>query len=107
MFFTAHAMEEAERVADGYTVIDHGRIVAEEHRRLAEQQRTAPTATLEEAFIARSSAATSARTKPPRPTGGTLRRALAGPLMRPSHLRGAVWILWLRQLKRYSTPARA
>ena len=29
VFFTTHAMEEAERVADDITMIDHGRIVAE------------------------------------------------------------------------------
>ena len=29
VFFTTHGMEEAERVADDITVIDHGRIVAE------------------------------------------------------------------------------
>jgi ABC-2 type transport system ATP-binding protein len=50
VFFTTHAMEEAERVADEITVIDHGRIVAE-GTAASLKQRTA-TATLEEAFIA-------------------------------------------------------
>jgi ABC-2 type transport system ATP-binding protein len=43
-------MEEAERVADDITVIDHGRIVAEGTAALL-KERTG-TATLEEAFIA-------------------------------------------------------
>ncbi len=47
---TTHAMEEAERVADEITVIDHGRIVAE-GTAASLKQHTA-TATLEEAFIA-------------------------------------------------------
>jgi ABC-2 type transport system ATP-binding protein len=50
VFFTTHAMEEAERVADEITVIDHGRIVAE-GTAASLKDRTA-TATLEEAFIA-------------------------------------------------------
>jgi ABC-2 type transport system ATP-binding protein len=50
VFFTTHAMEEAERVADAITVIDHGRIVAEGPAG-ALKEKTA-SATLEEAFIA-------------------------------------------------------
>lgn len=50
VFFTTHGMEEAERVADDITVIDHGRIVAEGTAALL-KERTG-TATLEEAFIA-------------------------------------------------------
>ena len=43
-------MEEAERVADDITVIDHGRIVAE--GTAASLKERTGTATLEEAFIA-------------------------------------------------------
>jgi ABC-2 type transport system ATP-binding protein len=50
VFFTTHAMEEAERVADAITVIDHGRIVAE--GAAAELKQRTGSGTLEEAFIA-------------------------------------------------------
>ncbi|MGA3403916.1 MAG: ATP-binding cassette domain-containing protein [Acetobacteraceae bacterium] len=50
VFFTTHAMEEAERVADDITVIDHGRIVAE--GTAASLKGRTGSATLEDAFIA-------------------------------------------------------
>jgi len=50
VFFTTHAMEEAERVADDITVIDHGRIVAEGTSSSLKDQ--TGMASLEEAFIA-------------------------------------------------------
>ncbi|HUB13302.1 MAG TPA: hypothetical protein VMB34_15240 [Acetobacteraceae bacterium] len=50
VFFTTHATEEAERVADDITVIDHGRIVAQGSA--AELTQSTGGATLEEAFIA-------------------------------------------------------
>ncbi len=50
VFFTTHAMEEAERVADDITVIDHGRIVAEGTATSLKDRTN--SATLEEAFIA-------------------------------------------------------
>jgi ABC-2 type transport system ATP-binding protein len=50
VFFTTHAMEEAERVADDITVIDHGRIVAE--GTAASLKERTGAATLEDAFIA-------------------------------------------------------
>jgi ABC-2 type transport system ATP-binding protein len=50
VFFTTHAMEEAERVADAITVIDHGRIIAE--GAAADLKETTGSGTLEEAFIA-------------------------------------------------------
>jgi ABC-2 type transport system ATP-binding protein len=50
VFFTTHAMEEAEKVADDITVIDHGRIVAE--GTAASLKDRTGTATLEAAFIA-------------------------------------------------------
>jgi ABC-2 type transport system ATP-binding protein len=50
VFFTTHAMEEAEKVADDITVIDHGRIVAE--GTAASLKERTGTGTLEEAFIA-------------------------------------------------------
>jgi len=50
VFFTTHAMEEAERVADAITVIDHGRIVAE--GAAAELKERTGSSTLEAAFIA-------------------------------------------------------
>ena len=49
VFFTTHAMEEAERVADAITIIDHGRIVAEGTAASLKQQTGA--ASLEDAFI--------------------------------------------------------
>ncbi len=50
VFFTTHAMEEAERVADEITIIDHGKIVAEG---TADSLRSRTgTGTLEDAFIA-------------------------------------------------------
>jgi len=50
VFFTTHAMEEAERVADDITVIDHGRIVAEGTAAMLRE--ATATSSLEEAFIA-------------------------------------------------------
>ena len=50
VFFTTHAMEEAERVADEITVIDHGRIVAE--GTAASLKDRTGAGTLEDAFIA-------------------------------------------------------
>jgi ABC-2 type transport system ATP-binding protein len=50
VFFTTHAMEEAERVADDITVIDHGRIVAEGTAVSLKEQTGAGS--LEDAFIA-------------------------------------------------------
>jgi ABC-2 type transport system ATP-binding protein len=50
VFFTTHYMEEAERVADGIAVIDHGKIVAEGSAAALRQQTGART--LEDAFIA-------------------------------------------------------
>jgi ABC-2 type transport system ATP-binding protein len=50
VFFTTHAMEEAERVADDITVIDHGKIVAEGTAAALKQATGANS--LEEAFIA-------------------------------------------------------
>jgi ABC-2 type transport system ATP-binding protein len=50
VFFTTHAMEEAERVADAITLIDHGRIVAQGS--VAAVKEKTGSLTLEEAFIA-------------------------------------------------------
>jgi len=50
VFFTTHAMEEAERVADEITIIDHGRIVAD--GTASSLKAETQSATLEEAFIA-------------------------------------------------------
>ena len=50
VFFTTHAMEEAERVAGAITVIDHGRIVAE--GTAASLKDETNSGSLEEAFIA-------------------------------------------------------
>jgi ABC-2 type transport system ATP-binding protein len=50
VFFTTHAMEEAERVADDITVLDHGHVVAE--GTAASLKDRTGTATLEDAFIA-------------------------------------------------------
>lgn len=50
VFFTTHGMEEAERVADAITVIDHGRIIAE-GTAAALKEKTGHE-TLEQAFIA-------------------------------------------------------
>ena len=50
VFFTTHAMEEAERVADEITIIDHGRIVAD--GTVASLKQQTGSTSLEEAFIA-------------------------------------------------------
>ena len=50
VFFTTHAMEEAERVADEITIIDHGRIVADGTAASLKEQTQSNS--LEEAFIA-------------------------------------------------------
>ncbi|HWA81022.1 MAG TPA: ATP-binding cassette domain-containing protein [Acetobacteraceae bacterium] len=49
VFFTTHAMEEAERVADEITVIDHGHIIAEGTAALLREE--THSTSLEEAFI--------------------------------------------------------
>jgi ABC-2 type transport system ATP-binding protein len=73
VFFTTHAMEEAERVADNITVIDHGRIVAQ--GTAASLRERTGTGTLEEAFIAL--------------TGRDIREDEAGPMDRMRMLRRA------------------
>lgn len=73
VFFTTHAMEEAERVADDITIIDHGRIVAEGTAALLKEQTA--SATLEEAFIAL--------------TGRDIREDEAGPVDRMRMMRRA------------------
>jgi ABC-2 type transport system ATP-binding protein len=73
VFFTTHAMEEAERVADIVTIIDHGRIVAQGS--VAAIKEKTGGATLEEAFIAL--------------TGRTIREEDANPADRMRLLRRA------------------
>jgi len=73
VFFTTHAMEEAERVADDITVIDRGRIVAEGTAASLKDQ--TGTGTLEDAFIA--------------VTGRDIREDEAGPVDRMRMMRRA------------------
>jgi len=73
VFFTTHAMEEAERVAGAITVIDHGRIVAE--GTAASLKEETGSGSLEEAFIAL--------------TGRSIREDDAGPADRMRMLRRA------------------
>jgi ABC-2 type transport system ATP-binding protein len=73
VFFTTHAMEEAERVSDAITVIDHGRIVAEGSASAMKEE--TGSGTLEEAFIAL--------------TGRTIREEDANPADRMRLLRRA------------------
>ena len=49
VFFTTHYMEEADRVADQVTIIDHGKIVASGSPR--DLKKKARAKTLEDAFI--------------------------------------------------------
>jgi ABC-2 type transport system ATP-binding protein len=49
VFFTTHYMEEADRVADEVTIIDHGKIAAQGTP--AELKKRAKAKTLDEAFI--------------------------------------------------------
>jgi ABC-2 type transport system ATP-binding protein len=49
VFFTTHYMEEAERVADQVTIIDHGKIVAQGTPQALKRKTRAKT--LEQAFI--------------------------------------------------------
>jgi ABC-2 type transport system ATP-binding protein len=76
VFFTTHAMEEAERVADDITVIDHGRIVAE-GTAAALRERTG-SATLEDAFIALTGRSIRADEASPADRMRLLRRAWRG-----------------------------
>lgn len=50
VFFTTHYMEEAERVADGIAIIDHGRILVQGTSQSLKEK--TKTKTLEEAFLA-------------------------------------------------------
>ena len=101
MFFTTHYMEEADRVASEVAVIDHGKIVAQGAP--AELKENTKSATLEDAFISLTGHAIrdeegSSCGPQPHDEAGVERR---GPTMR------AIYILCLRQLKRYvRSPAR-
>jgi ABC-2 type transport system ATP-binding protein len=76
VFFTTHAMEEAERVADDITVIDHGRIVAEGTAASLKEQTGAGS--LEDAFIALTGRDIRADEATPADRMRTLRRAWRG-----------------------------
>ena len=86
-------MEEAERVADEITIIDHGKIVAEgtadrcgrERERARWKMRSSPSP----------GGTCAGRSGTDGPDADDAPR-LARPLMR------AIWILWRRQIKRYS-----
>ena len=93
VFFTTHYMDEAERYAKQIAVIDHGKIVAE--GTVASLKKKTKKKSLEEAFIEL--------------TGHEIREEGAGAI---DHLRQGrrmwggkkmtiIYILWLRQLKRY------
>ena len=85
VFFTTHAMEEAERVADEITVIDHGRIVAEGTAaalQAAHRQRHAGG----RVHRAHRAGHPRGRSEPGRPDAHDAPR-LAGPLMRPMLMR--------------------
>jgi ABC-2 type transport system ATP-binding protein len=73
VFFTTHAMDEAERVSDAITVVDHGRIVAQGS--VSSLKQKTGSRTLEEAFIAL--------------TGRTIREEEANPADRMRLLRRA------------------
>jgi ABC-2 type transport system permease protein len=93
VFFTTHYIEEAERVADRIAVIDHGRIVAEGTAAALRQsdRRPHPGGRVHRADWAQH----------PRGRGHTRRsHAHDAPGVARSPV-NAVYILWLRQLKRY------
>jgi ABC-2 type transport system ATP-binding protein len=75
VFFTTHYMQEAERVADRVSIIDHGRIVAQGTAAALQQQTGGRT--LEDAFIAI--------------TGHSIREAEAAPIDRMRTMR-RVWL---------------
>ena len=96
VFLTTHYMEEAERVAHRIAIMDHGHIIAQGSAAELKQQTGADS--LEKAFLALTG--TSIREE----EGGSIvrMRRIAKLLERLVSSMNAVYILWLRQLKRYA-----
>ena len=95
VFLTTHYMEEADRVAQRIAMIDHGKIVAMgSAQELKAQTRTE---TLEEAFLALTGIDDSRRERGRAGPDAADGEDVAG---RPAM--SAIYILWLRELKKYT-----
>ena len=95
VFLTTHYMEEAEKVARRIAVIDHGVIVAQGTPEELKQQTGADT--LEEAFLALTGSSIRDRRRSVDRSDAQHGEAVEGkPAM------NAIYVLWIRQLKRYS-----
>ena len=92
VFFTTHYMEEADRVADKLAVIDHGKIVAEGTPQSLKEK--AKARSLEDAFIALTGRAI-------RDEGSSATDHMRTALENVEGKMSTIYILWLRQLKRY------
>ena len=94
VFLTTHYMEEADRVAQRIAVIDHGRIVAMGTSQEL-KERTGKDS-LEEAFLALTGTSYSRRKR-------QLRRPIAADGADVEEIAmHAIYILWLRELKKYT-----
>ncbi len=93
VFLTTHYMEEADRVAHRIAIIDHGAIVAMGTPQQLKQQTN--TESLEGAFLA----LTGSTIRDETATSADHMRQVAQTLEQPPM--SAIYILWLRELKRY------
>ena len=94
VFMTTHYMEEAERVAHRIAIIDHGKIVAQGTAQQLKQQTGGET--LEQAFLA----LTGSMIRDEDASSVDQMRNMAR-MFRKGAIMSAIYILWLRQLKRY------
>ena len=93
VFLTTHYMDEADRVAHRIAVIDHGGIVAQGTPQELKQQTNSES--LEQAFLALDRLFDSRRERDfRRPDAASRQDVEATPM-------SAIYILWLRELKRY------
>ena len=94
MFLTTHYMDEAERVADRIAVIDHGRIVAQGTSAELKQQTGADS--LEAAFLSLTGTTIRDESADGRRPDAPGRAGCGG-----DERMAVIYILWLRELKRY------
>ena len=103
VFLTTHYMDEADRVAHRIAIMDHGTIVAQGTS--AELKEQTKTDSLEAAFLAltgsslRDEGANSSDRLAP--GGADVSTPLSQAIVRREIRMGAIYILWLRELKRY------
>ena len=94
VFLTTHYMDEAERVAQRIAIIDHGKIVAQDSPEGLKNQTGA--ASLEDAYLALTGSTIRDESHQRRSgSAAAVRQNVESPPM------SAIYILWLRELRRY------